>query len=158
MKKVLIAFGSGGHAAQAEKIYEGLMNNYNIELLIEDSDHISEKKYKNAKIYKSIVMRDKKSNFISIFFRSIVGFVEGLDIYLRSKPDVIISTGPGIAFPVSFWGKLFQKKIIFIESWSRVTTKSVAGKFMYYLADHFFVQWPEMKKVYPKAIYKGRLG
>ncbi|MDP3029141.1 MAG: hypothetical protein Q8O04_06545 [Deltaproteobacteria bacterium] len=47
---------------------------------------------------------------------------------------------------------------IFIESWSRVTTKSTTGKICYYLSDLFFVQWPELIKRYPKAIYAGRLG
>lgn len=26
---------------------------------------------------------------------------------------------------------------------------------VYPFADYFFVQWPEMKKVYPKGIYSG---
>ena len=54
-------------------------------------------------------------------------------------------------------GKLLGKKIIFIESWSRIYKKSSSGKFAYLFANLFFVQWPEMKKQYPKAIYAGRL-
>lgn len=158
MKKVLLVFGPGGHAAQAEKIYRELKGDYSIEFLIEKTDPISEKKFKDVKKYKVIVIRAKRSFILSTAFRSIVCLFESLVVFIKSKPDVIISTGPGVAVPISLWGKLFGTKIIFIESWSRVTTKSYAGKFMYKIADHFFVQWPEMQKIYPKAVYKGRLG
>lgn len=158
MQKILLVFGSGGHGAQAQKIYSELKDNYNIELLIEKTDPISEKKFKGVKVFKVIVIRAKRSFILSTAFRSIVCLFESLVVFIKSKPDVIISTGPGIAVPISLWGKLFGKKIIFIESWSRVTTKSYAGKFMYHIANNFFVQWPEMKKKYPKAIYEGRLG
>jgi len=48
--------------------------------------------------------------------------------------------------------------VIFIESWARVYSKSDSGKLVYPIADLFFVQWKEMEKVYPHAIYAGRLG
>jgi UDP-N-acetylglucosamine:LPS N-acetylglucosamine transferase len=67
--------------------------------------------------------------------------------------------GPALSLHVTWLGKfLFGKKIIFLESWSRVYTKSLAGRLTYPFADLFFVQWKEELKNYPKATYAGRLG
>ena len=52
-------------------------------------------------------------------------------------------------------GKIFRKKIIFIETFANRNTKSVAGKLVYPIADVFVVQWEEMLKLYPKAQYWG---
>jgi len=77
---------------------------------------------------------------------------------LKSKTRIIIACGPGFAAHICILGKILGKKIIFLESWSRVYSKSLAGKFVYPFSDLFFVQWPQQLKNYPKAVYVGRLG
>ncbi|MBS6681776.1 MAG: polysaccharide biosynthesis protein, partial [Roseburia sp.] len=34
-------------------------------------------------------------------------------------------------------------------------SKNLTGNLLYRFADQFYVQWEEMLKLYPKAIYKG---
>ena len=51
--------------------------------------------------------------------------------------------------------KMLGKKIIYVESFAKLNNKSVTGEMVYPFADYFFVQWKEMKRVYPKAIYHG---
>ena len=53
--------------------------------------------------------------------------------------------------------KLFKKKIIFIETFARVNSKSMSGKMINKIADVFLVQHEEMLDVYENAIYKGDL-
>ncbi|WP_191976308.1 hypothetical protein [Limosilactobacillus reuteri] len=48
-----------------------------------------------------------------------------------------------------------KKKVIYIESFARITTPSLTGKILYHFADLFIVQWKELLKVYPKAKYFG---
>ena len=50
-----------------------------------------------------------------------------------------------------------KKKIIYIESFARVDEASLTGKLMYPIADKFIVQWEEMLKLYPKAVYGGAI-
>ncbi|MDD2698435.1 MAG: hypothetical protein PHF17_06500 [Arcobacteraceae bacterium] len=71
---------------------------------------------------------------------------------LHKKYDVkaVVSTGPGI---VSLFFKIFGKKIVFVETWSRFETKSMTGK----IADKFYIQNKSLQKHYPKAIYGGLL-
>jgi len=47
--------------------------------------------------------------------------------------------------------------IVYVESICRVETLSLSGRIMYYLAEHFFVQWQQLQDKYPKAIYLGKL-
>jgi len=77
---------------------------------------------------------------------------------IKDNPHVVITAGPGVGAIFSYIGKLLGKKVIFIESWARVYSKSDSGKLVYPIADLFFVQWKEMEKVYPNAIYAERLG
>ena len=55
------------------------------------------------------------------------------------------------------FGKLFGSKIIYIETFANSNTKTMTGNFLYKRGwyDLFIVQWEEMLKLYPKAIYGG---
>ena len=50
---------------------------------------------------------------------------------------------------------VIRRKLIYIESFAKVTTPTETGKLMYKIADQFYVQWPQMKRVFPNAIYLG---
>ena len=154
--KMLIVAGSGGHSVQALILHKQLGKAYQISFMLDRKDKVTQKKLSKFKQYHAIEIRGKKENVISTLFRIIACSIESLSILFRSRPEVIVSTGPGFAIPITFFGKIFGKKIIFIESWSRVNTRSYAGKIIYNYADMFFVQWPELLKKYPKARYNGR--
>ncbi|MHA5206580.1 PssD/Cps14F family polysaccharide biosynthesis glycosyltransferase [Oenococcus oeni] len=73
----------------------------------------------------------------------------------REKPDIIISSGAAVAVPFFYLGKLFGAKTIYIEVFDRIDRPTLTGKLVYPVTDKFIVQWPEMKKIYPKAINLG---
>ena len=58
---------------------------------------------------------------------------------------------------MSFFAKLFGKKVIYIESLAKVNSLSVTGKMVYPFANKFYVQWEDLAKKYKKAEYLGRL-
>ncbi len=82
-------------------------------------------------------------------------FFQSIKIFLKEKPDLVISTGADTAFSICLLAKLFGKKLIFIESFARIDQPSLSGKIFYPIADLFFIQWPENKKFFPKAVYVG---
>lgn len=85
-----------------------------------------------------------------------VNVLQTLAIILREKPDVILSTGAGIAIPACYIGKLLGKKVIFIESVCRTGTPSLSGRAAYPVSDKFLVQWKGMLSKYGrKAEYWG---
>jgi beta-1,4-N-acetylglucosaminyltransferase len=71
------------------------------------------------------------------------------------KPDVIISTGAGVAIPFFFLGKLLGIRLIFIEVFDRVSTPSITGRIVEPLVDKMLVQWPTKHSGYKRAEYWG---
>jgi UDP-N-acetylglucosamine:LPS N-acetylglucosamine transferase len=155
---MLIVCGSGGHAAEALIVYRDIKEAFDCSFLLESSDPLTPQKLKDVPVYKAVAVRGKREPAIMMIPRLMWCTIQSLGVLLRAKPDIILSTGPGLAGPISIWGKLFGKKIIFIESWCRVTTRSWPGRLLYPIADRFYIQWPEEKQNYPKATYAGRLG
>lgn len=80
-----------------------------------------------------------------------------LYIWIKEKPDFVITTGTMVAYPFYLLAVLFHKKFIFIETFGRANMPTVAGKKMEKHADLFIVQWETQKKFYKKAIYGGCL-
>ena len=77
-------------------------------------------------------------------------------IYLiKEKPSIVITTGAGASYPTCRFAKIFGGKVIYIESFAKLNNESVTGRMVYPFADKFFVQWPEMLSVYPRAEYHG---
>ena len=155
---MLIVCGSGGHAAEALILYRDIKDAFECSFMLESSDPLTPKKLEGVTIYRAVAVRGKKESAILIIPRLFWCTIQSFFVILRARPDIVLSTGPGFAGPICIWGKIFGKKIIFIESWSRVTTKSWPGKLLYPITDQFYVQWPEEKENYPKSIYVGRLG
>jgi UDP-N-acetylglucosamine:LPS N-acetylglucosamine transferase len=81
--------------------------------------------------------------------------MQSLRIFLREKPDVVLSTGADVAVASCLIAKLFGKKVIFIESFCRVNSPSLSGRIIYPFADLFLVQWKENLSFFPKARYAG---
>ncbi len=149
MKKVCFASSTGGHFEQLMML-KPLMGKYDSFILTEKATY--EYRNLNEKIYylPQINRREKKFPFLMIVitFKSLV-------IFMKEKPDVVISTGVLSTIPMCLLCKLFKKKLIYIESFAKVTSPTLSGKLLYKYADRFYVQWESMLKVYPNAIYLG---
>ncbi len=81
--------------------------------------------------------------------------VKSLKIYHKEKPDVIICTGVLATIPFCFISKLHKKKLIYIESFAKVSTGTKTGYLVYKFADRFYVQWEPMLEIYPKSVCLG---
>lgn len=78
-------------------------------------------------------------------------------IWIKERPDFVITTGTMVAYPFYLLAVLFHKKFVFIETFGRANMPTVAGKMMEKHTDLFIVQWKTQKKFYKKAIYGGCL-
>lgn len=74
----------------------------------------------------------------------------------RLRPDVIVSTGAGLAVPFFLVGRLHGCRLIYVESLTRINSLSLSGRLVYLLADGFFVQWPTTTKL-RRARYVGAI-
>ena len=80
---------------------------------------------------------------------------EAIEQVRKEKPDVVICTGVLAMIPICLMAKIAGRKLIYIESFAKVTSPTMTGKLLYRFADQFYVQWPQMLDIYPEAIYLG---
>lgn len=106
-----------------------------------------------TKDHKVYFITNFRRNFVKVFLT----IIQSLAVFLKEKPDVVISTGAGITIPICYLAKIFGKKVIFIESFSRVTQPSIAGMVAYPASNLFIVQWKPLLKFYKRAVYGGTI-
>ncbi|GFK23621.1 MAG: polysaccharide biosynthesis protein [Tetragenococcus koreensis] len=148
-KKICLISSSGGHFEQLLTLKK-LKKNFDIYVVTEKTDYFE--KTKGVYYIQQVNRREK-----IFLFRMVIVFFQSLRIFIKEKPDVIISTGALSVIPTFLIGKLFGKKLIFIESFAKISTPTLTGKFVYRFVDKFFIQWAELKKIYPDAICLGSI-
>jgi UDP-N-acetylglucosamine:LPS N-acetylglucosamine transferase len=84
-------------------------------------------------------------------------FFVAVKVLWKEKPDIIISSGAGVAIPFFYLGKLMRKKLVFIEAYERIENPSLTGRLVYRISDVFILHWEEQKKHFPKGIVLGPL-
>lgn len=147
--KICFAASSGGHYEQLLML-KPLMEKYDSFVLTEKTDYVSA--VKGQKMYYLLQVNRREKSFI---VRMIWNAFRSLWIYLKENPDVVVCTGVLAMIPMCLLAKLFGKKLIYIESFAKVTSGTETGKLLYRFADEFYVQWEPMLEVYPKAVYLG---
>jgi len=90
-------------------------------------------------------------------FLFILNIFQSLIVFLKTWPDVVISTGAGVAVAMCYIAKLFGKKVVYIEDWCIVEHPSVTGRVIYPISDLFIIQREQLKEFYPKAVFGGEL-
>ena len=87
-----------------------------------------------------------------------VNAIQALWYLIKERPDVIITTGAGVAYPTMLFGKkFFGCKIIYVCSAADVKKPSRTPIKAYPISDFFVVQWEEMLNIFPNATYIGTL-
>lgn len=147
--KICFAASSGGHYEQLLML-KPLMEKYESFVITEET--LYQSKIEGCKMYYMKQVNRKEKTFI---LHMMVNFFRSLKIYIKEKPDAVICTGVLAMIPICLISKIAGKKLIYIESFAKVTSATQSGKLLYKFADQFYVQWPQMKQIYPDAIYLG---
>lgn len=145
--RLCLVSSSGGHWEQLKKL-QPLIDKYNGFFVTEKTQFNENAKY----LMKQTDLKDKWMP-IKMLYNSIYS----LFIWIKERPDFIITTGTMVAYPFYLLAFLFHKKFIFIETFGRANMPTEAGKKMEKHTDLFIVQWESQKKFYKNAIYGGCL-
>lgn len=150
MKKVLFVSSTGGHLRELMKL-EPLFENYDYYIITEKdiTTQYLKQKYENKVAYLPYCTRSKIFSYIFIYLYLIL---KSIYLFIKINPKIIVTTGTHTAVPICFFGKFFRKKVIYIETYANITSKTLTGKIIYPIADLFIVQWKEMLKLYPNAV------
>lgn len=146
--KICLICSVGGHFKQMLKLREA-WKNYDYFLVLMHKPIIDSFRRKE----KVFLVTSPERNPL-LFLRNIF---ESLYIFLRTRPDVVISTGAGVAIAMCYISKMFRRKVVYIEDWCIVEQPSVTGRVVYPIADLFIIQREHLKKFYPKAVFGGEL-
>jgi len=151
--KVMFVSSTGGHLSELMQL-NFLCSKYDYQIITEKTENNLnlKEKYKNRVKF---LFFGTKEHFVTYPFKLLANCFKSLYYYLKFQPDVIITTGAHTAGPMCCLGKIFGSKIIYIESFANIHTKTITGRLIYHFADLFIVQWEEMLKFYPKAVYGG---
>ncbi len=148
--KICLISSSGGHFEQLLCL-RPLSEKNDVFIVTEKTKYNK----KDKKIDHYVMQVNRKEPLFLIKMLGI--FIKSLVIFFIEKPDVVISTGVLSAIPMLMIGHFFKKKVIYIESFAKITSPTMTGKLIYkkHIADRFYVQWESMKEFYPNAIYLG---
>lgn len=141
MKICFIASG-GGHLEELSDLIEHF-SKYDHYIVTEQEIH---KWKKNI----HIILHIKRS-----IIRLIKNIFQSLIIFIKMRPEVIITTGSIECLPTVFFAKSLKIPIIYIESYCRIHELSKTGKVMKYLASYFFCQWKNLEKYGSNIRYCG---
>ena len=154
-KKVLFISSTGGHLnelLQLKPLFEKY--DYNIITEKDESTKSLKDKYGDKIMYLPYGTRQKLFRYIFVYtflcFKTIY-------LYCKLRPKYIVTTGTHTAGPICILGKIFGSKIVYIETFANTNRKTATGRLLYPIADLFIVQWEEMLKIYPKAVYGGSI-
>ena len=150
--KVLFISSTGGHLNELLQL-KPLFKKYDTYIVTEKTKSTKNLRYKYNNVH--FLIYGTKDHLFKFCFKFMFNILKSFYLFFKIRPKVIITTGTHTAVPMCYIGKLFRRKIIFIETFANSETKTLAGKLVYPIADHFVVQWENMLTLYPKAEYGG---
>ena len=154
-KNVLFISSTGGHLNELLQL-SSLFEKYDYHIITE-KDEASEALKDKYKEKISFLPYGTRSKLLQYIFKYTKLCFKTIYYYFKLRPKVIITTGTHTAGPMCILGKIFGSKIIYIETFANRNKKTATGRLIYPIADLFIVQWEEMLKLYPKAVYGGSI-
>jgi UDP-N-acetylglucosamine:LPS N-acetylglucosamine transferase len=141
--KICLVASSGGHLYPLYLLKSYWKKHHRFWVTFDKIDAIS--LLKNETIYKAHFPTNR--NFINLIKNTLLAF----RILMKEKPDVVLSSGAGVAIPFFYLAKCFGAKTVFIEVYDRIDSPTLTGRVVYPVTDLFITQWAEQKKFYPKS-------
>lgn len=165
--------GSGGHTAEMLSLLKKFeLRKYKpFHIIVAGTDHTSIPKLESnsphiancAVIHRIYRSREVGQNYFTSIFTTLWSIFHSFTIVAKIQPDLLLCNGPGTCVPICLSSFLLRclgvcdPCIIFVESFCRVTSLSLSGRILYFLADRFVVQWPELSERFERAEYLGNL-
>ena len=140
-KKICIVSSCGGHLTEIRMLLPAY-SSYDYFYVLNDKAILAEE-MKNKTYFITHSERNWK------FFKNLW---EAVTIIRKERPQVLMSMGAGVIVPFSLIGRyFFGIKTIYIESLAGMEKPTLTGRIMYYLADYFYYQWPNLKSYFPQG-------
>ena len=153
MKKVLFISSTGGHLSEMMML-NSLFDKYDYHIITEKTKTTKNLKKKYGKKINYMVY-GTKDHMLTYPFKLLLNCFKSVYYYFKIRPEFIVTTGVHTAAAMCCLGHIFGSKVIYIETFANMKTKTITGSKVYKFADLFIVQWESMKELYPNATYGG---
>lgn len=154
-KKVMFISSTGGHLSELMQLAP-LFDKYEYKIVTE-KDRMTESLKEQYGENIEYLLYGTRSHLLRYIYQFLYNCFKTIYLYLKFRPQYIVTTGTHTAGPMCYLGKIFGSKIIYIETFANRNTKTATGRLIYPIADLFIVQWEEMLKIYPKAVLGGSI-
>lgn len=84
-------------------------------------------------------------------------FVLAVGVLVRQRPDLVVSTGAGVALPFFVVARLLAIPTAYIEVYDRIETPTLTARLCHPFTTLFCAQWEEQRAFYPDARVIGGL-
>jgi UDP-N-acetylglucosamine:LPS N-acetylglucosamine transferase len=150
-KKILLIASSGGHLSQLLAVSDKL----NKDSLIVITNNMDAIIYKYSIKSKKIKTVDTTTNVLFHFYN----FLIAIFVMIRFSVSGVVTTGGPMVLPFLLLARMLRKKILYIDTMSRVEDLSNTGKFVFKwkLYSEFYVQWPALAEKYEGTKYEGQI-
>jgi UDP-N-acetylglucosamine:LPS N-acetylglucosamine transferase len=156
---LLLVLGGGGHTEELVALTRTLGGRHRFEYVIGTKDTLSARKLPfSGRVFRILNPREKNDRFWPLIAaKFLVSAAQSVAVVLRSRARVVLASGPGIAVAPLLLAKLLGRKVVYVETCSRIREPSLSARILYPFTDVFFVQWPQLLVRFPRATYAGRL-
>ena len=152
MKRVLFISSTGGHLNELLQLRK-TMKKYDSYLITEKTKSTLDLKKEFGKKVKFLKYGTK--SHLSYIYIYPYDCIKCLIYFIKIRPKVIVTTGAHTSVFMCYLAKLFRRKVIYIETFANMVTKTATGRLLYPISDKFIVQWESMKELYPNADFGG---
>ena len=155
-KRVLFIASTGGHLEELMQLKK-MFDKYDYHIITEKTKANLKLKEKYNKRISYLIYGSYTGlvNKLIYPFKLMLNTLISFFLFLKIRPQFIVSTGAHTSGPMCLIGHLLGSKIIFIETFANSESKSKTGSIVYKFADLFIVQWESMLELYPEATYGG---
>lgn len=145
--RICLVASAGGHMVQLLRLI-GNWNRYDTSC-VTTSSTCREKLRKYGRVY--VVGECNREHPL----RVILVLLQCVNVVLRERPDVVISTGAAAGCMVCYLAKIASARVVWVDSITNVEKLSLSGRMVRHIADLFLVQWLGLAERYSDVEYVG---
>jgi UDP-N-acetylglucosamine:LPS N-acetylglucosamine transferase len=145
--RVLLVCSSGGHLSQLNRLAPWWKRHERLWLTFRKADSLS------------LLEGERVMWAFHPTTRNLVNLLRNLRLAWRVvahfEPDVVISTGAGVAFPFFLVARARRIPTVYVEVYDRIDSATLTGRLCYPLSSLFLLQWEEQRRWYPRGVVIG---